>query len=135
MLRFIFGVFIVLHGLVHLLYSGHSRRLFELQPGMVWPDGAWAFSRLLGDEATRWLASVCYVVAAIGFVAGGTGTLTGQNWWRPIVVGAAVFSAVVIFLFWDGKMQKLNDKGLVGLLINLAILVALLVLHWPSLEF
>jgi hypothetical protein len=35
MLRFIIGVFIVLHGLVHLLYFGHSRRLFELQPGML----------------------------------------------------------------------------------------------------
>jgi hypothetical protein len=28
----IFGVFIVLHGLIHLLYFGQSRRLFELQP-------------------------------------------------------------------------------------------------------
>ncbi len=37
MLRFIAGAFIVLHGLVHLLYAGQSRRLFELRPGMVWP--------------------------------------------------------------------------------------------------
>jgi hypothetical protein len=135
LLRFVFGVFIVLHGLVFLLYSGQSWRLFELQPGMVWPDGSWAFSRLLGDEATRLLASISYVLAAIGFVAGGTGILMGQAWWRPAVVGSAAFSAVLIFLFWDGGMQKLADKGGIGLLINLAILVALLILRWPSLGF
>jgi hypothetical protein len=35
MSRIIFGVFIVLHGLVHLLYFGQSARYFELQPEMV----------------------------------------------------------------------------------------------------
>jgi hypothetical protein len=82
MLRFVIGAFIVLHGLVHLLYFGQSRRLFELQPGMVWPDGSWAFSRLLGDGATRSLAAFACVVAALGFAVGGAGILLGQAWWR-----------------------------------------------------
>ena len=135
MLRFIVSVFIVLHGLVHLLYFAHSRRLVELRPEMVWPEGSWAFSKLLGDEATRLLASISYVLAAIGFVAGGTGILLRQDWWRPVVVGSAAFSAGIIILFWDGAMQMLDDKGGIGLLINLAILVALLILRWPSLGF
>jgi hypothetical protein len=135
MLRFIVGVFIVLHGLVHLLYFGQSWRLFELQPEMVWPDGSWAFSKLLGDEATRLLASIACVLTAIGFVAGGIGILVQQAWWRPVVVGSAAFSALVFMLLWDGKMQKLHDKGGIGLLINIAILVAVLVLQWPDFEF
>jgi len=135
LLRFIVSVFIVLHGLVHLLYFAHSRRLVELRPEMVWPEGSWAFSKLLGDEATRLLASISYVLAAIGFVAGGTGILLRQDWWRPVVVGSAAFSAGIIILFWDGAMQMLDDKGGIGLLINLAILVALLILRWPSLGF
>jgi hypothetical protein len=135
MLRIIFGVFIVLHGLVHLLYFGQSARYFELQPQMVWPDGSWALSRLLGDEATRILASISCVLAAIGFVAGGIGILVRQAWWRPVVVGSAAFSAVIIVLFWDGVVQNLDDKGLIGFLINIAILVALLVMRWPSLGF
>ena len=134
MKMFITGVFFVLHGLVHLLYFGQSRRLFELRPKMVWPEGSWAF-KLLGDEATRWLASISCVLAAIGFVVGGTGILVQQAWWRPLVVSSAVFSAVVFILFWDGKMQTLDDKGGIGLLINIAILVALLILRWPSLGF
>ena len=124
MLRFIFGVFIMLHGLVHLLYFGQSWRLFELQSGMVWPDGSWAFSKLFGDKLTRLLASIACVVAAVGFVVGGIGILVMQYWWRPVVVGSAAFSAMIYILFWDGKMQRLDNKGGVGLLINLAILVA-----------
>jgi hypothetical protein len=135
MLQFIFGVFIVLHGLIHLLYFGQSARRFELKPGMVWPDGSWAFSRLLGDEATRNLASISLVLAAIGFVTGGIGILMGQTWWRPVVVGAAAFSSVVYLLFWNGRVQNLDGQGAVGLLIDLAILVAVLVLGWPALGF
>lgn len=133
MLQLIFGVFLVLHGVVHALYFGQSRRLFELQPGMIWPDGSWAFSKLLGDEATRMLASISFMLAAIGFAVGGIGLLVKHAWWRPVVVGSAAFSAVIIVLFWDGKMQKLHDKGGIGLLINLAILVAVLILRWPPL--
>ena len=135
MLRFIVGVFIVLHGLVHLLDFGQSWRLFELQPGMVWPDGAWAFSRLLGDQATRLLASISCVLAALAFVAGGIGILLKQAWWRPVVVVSAVFSAVIFVLFWNGKMERLDNQGVVGILINLAILVAVLLLQWPNFSF
>jgi hypothetical protein len=91
MLRIIFGVFIVLHGLVHLLYFGQSMRLFELQPGMVWPDGSWVFSKLLGDGGTRLLASVSCVLATVGFAAGGIGILARQAWWRPTVLGRLYF--------------------------------------------
>jgi hypothetical protein len=135
MLRVIVATFIVLHGLVHLLYVGQSQRLFELQPGMVWPDGSWAFSRLLGDEAARVVAGACCVLAAIGFVAGGAGLLLRQVWWRPAVVGAAAFSAIMLLLLWDGQMRGLDDQGAIAILINLAILAALLIFRWPDFGF
>ena len=135
LLRFAIGIFIVLHGLVHLLYFGQSWRFFELQAGMVWPDGSWAFSRLLGDETTRLLASIFLVLAAIDFVAGGAGILLGQAWWRPVVVSAAAFSTVIFILFWDGTFQNLDDKGAIGILINIAILTAVLIFQWPNFEF
>jgi hypothetical protein len=135
MLKFIIGAFIVLHGLVHLLYFGQSWRLFELQPNMVWPKGSWAFSKLLEDDTIRLLASISCVLAAIGFAVGGIGILVRQAWWHPVVVGSAAFSAVIFILFWDGKTQKLGDKGGIGLLINLAILMAVLILRWPDFEF
>ncbi len=134
MFRIIFAVFLVLHGLVHLLYLGQSRRIFELQPGMVWPDGSWAFSKLLGEETTRLLAAVFLVLAAIGFVVAGVGIFASPSRWRPVVLAAATFSALIYILLWDGGLQNLDDKGAVGLLINAAILVAVLVFQWPTLE-
>lgn len=133
MLRFIFGVFMVLHGLVHLLYFGQSARYFALQPGLVWPDGSWALAKLLGDRATRTLASLSCVLAALGFVVGGIGMLVRLAWWRPVIIASAMFSAVLFLLCWDGKPQRMDDKGGIGILINLAILISLLVLQWPSL--
>lgn len=132
---FIIGIFVVLHGLVHLLYVGQSARLFELQPGLVWPDGAWTFSRLLGDEATRSLANILNALVAIGFVAGGIAILASQTWWRPLVVGSAAFSAVIFILFWNGQLQRLDQQGAIGLLINVAIVVAVLILRWPNFAF
>jgi hypothetical protein len=134
-MRFIFGVFIVLHGLVHLLYFGQSARYFELKPGMIWPDGSWVFSRLLGEAATRNLASISLILAALGLVAGGIGIFVMQGWWRPMVVGAATLSAVAYVLLWNGRLQNLDGQGAIGLLIDVALVVAVLVLRWPPLGF
>jgi uncharacterized membrane protein YphA (DoxX/SURF4 family) len=135
MLRIILGIFMVLHGLVHLLYYGQSQGLFELQRGMVWPEGAWAFSKLLGDRTTRRMASIACIVVAVGFVAGGIGILMGQAWWRPAIAGAAAFSTAIFVLFWDGSLHKLDNQGAIAILINLAILMAVLILRWPAFGF
>ena len=79
MIKVITGVFLILHGLVHLLYFGQNARLFELQPGMLWPGGSWAFSKLLGDNGTRTLASIFCVLAAAGFVIGSMGIFFSQS--------------------------------------------------------
>ena len=131
MFRIIFGVFVVLHGLIHLLYAGQSMRYFELTPGMLWPDGSWVFSRLLGNEAARNLASISLILAALGLIVGGIGIFVSQAWWRPVIVGAAAFSAIVYVVFWNGRMQNLDAQGAVGILIDLAILLAVLIFRWP----
>jgi len=128
----IIGIFLILHGLVHLLYAGQSERVFELRPGMIWPDGSWLFSKLLGDEATRRLAAVLLALTALGFIAGGVGLFFRQDWWRLTAVGSAVFSAVIFLLLWDGKFQALDEKGWVGILINLVIIVVVFILKRPS---
>ena len=124
----LFGIFLVLHGLVHLLYAGQSWRMFELRPGMLWPDGSWLFSKLPGDAAIRSLAGISLVLAALGFAAGGLGLFLQQDWWRPVTVGAAVLSTAIFIVFWDGKSKSLSDNGGIGVLINLAILVLALVI-------
>jgi len=133
-IRIISGIFMVLHGLVHLLYLGHGLRFFELGD-LEWPDGSWLFAGLLGQDTTRWLAAIACVLATLGFAAGGVGILAGQGWWRPLVVGSAAFSTAIWILFWNGAWQKLADQGLIAILINGAILVAVLVFNWPDFGF
>jgi len=132
MLVILFGIFIILHGLVHMLYFGQSSGVFELQPGLAWPDGAWAFSKLLGTESTRMLTNIFLSIAALAFVAAGIGLLAKQNWWQPIGIGAAIFSTVIYLLLWDGYLQNLPDKGAVGILINLAVMAVILIFRWPA---
>jgi hypothetical protein len=126
------GAVFVLHGVVHLLYFGQSRRIFELRPKLVWPDGSWAFSKILGDETTRLVASIALILTAAGFVAGGLGIFTRQAWWRPLILVSAALSAAIFVLFWDGKIEAIDAKGGVGLLISVAILTVVLILDWPS---
>ena len=131
MLRILSGVILIMHAVVHLLYLGQSSRTFELQPGMNWPDGSWLFSRLLGNEPTRALASIILLLVALGFMAGGVGIFLMQAWWRPVVVGAAILSSLVFIFFWNGSLRNLDAQGALGILIDIAILVAVLIFRWP----
>ena len=132
MLITIFGIFLIGHSLVHLLYAGQSWQLFELRPGMTWPDGSWLFSRFLCNESIRLLACISLVMAALGFAAGGLGLLFHWDWWRSVTAASAAFSALLFIVFWNGRFQALDDQGGVGVLINLAILFVILVLNWPA---
>lgn len=126
MLETVFGIFIILHGLVHLLYFGQSWRVFEMADGMSWPDGSWVFARWLDRDVNRLLACSACGLAAAGLVVGGLGLLAGLAWWSPVVISAAAFSAVLYLLFWDGKLNRLDNQGAIGLLINAAVVVGAL---------
>lgn len=132
MIRILSGIFIILHGLVHLWYLTLSQRWVAFQTDMGWSGESWLFTNLLGDQTTRALASFAYTLAAIGFVAGGLGIFLQQDWLRTVLIGASVFSSAVIILFWDGNGEMLVQKGLLGLLINLAILIVLLGFRLPT---
>lgn len=130
-MKIVLGIFFILHGLVHLLYAGQSLRLFELRPGMIWPDGSWLFSKLVGDGATRIMAGILLGLGALVLIAGGLGLILSGSWWRPVVVGASGFSALLFMLLWNGRFKVLDEQGAVGLLIDLLILVMVLILKWP----
>lgn len=127
MLRVWLALFVLLHGLVHLWYVTLSLRLVAFQPEMGWNGRSWLLSSVLDDGTLRPLATTLYLLATLAFVAGGMGMIWRAEWWRAGLASAAVFSTVVIVLFWDGSWQLAVQKGLIGVLLNVAILVALLV--------
>ena len=130
MLAFLIGVFLVLHGLVHLLYVALSRGLIDSEREIGWTGKSWLFSNLLGQAGTLRLASAAYTLATLAFIGGGVGILSGAHWWQTVTAGAAILSSVVILLFWDGSTDRVVNKGLLGVLINVIILAAVLGLRW-----
>ena len=132
-MRIVFGLFLMAHGLVHALYVGHAMRLFEVKPGMAWPDGSWALSGLMGDSAVRGLVAVVFSLAAVGFAVTGIALMLRQPWWELTAAATAAISTVMIVLAWDGQFVGLDGQGLYAVMINLVVAVSALALHWPEL--
>jgi hypothetical protein len=55
-----------------------------------------------------------------------------QEWWRTATAGAAILSALIFVLCWNGRLQSLDNQGGIGVLIDMAILTGLLVWEWPG---
>jgi hypothetical protein len=117
------AVFLVLHGLVHLLYFAQSARRFQLKPGMTWPAASWLLAKPLGEKATRTFACAVSVLVAAGLALGAAGLVSGQPWWRSLVVVSAAVSALLFVACWDGRRQNLDGQGGIGILIDMIILV------------
>lgn len=135
MFRFLLGLFIILHGLVHLWYFTLSQRLVEFKPEMGWTGKSWILSNLLGDSNTRSLASALFVFTTIAFVLSAVGIFGRLEWSWTVLLSSAVFSCTILLLFWDGSMQLIVQKGLIGFLISLVIVLALILLKRPSAVF
>jgi len=135
MIRTIAGVFLILHGVVHLLYFSQSQRIFELQPGMPWPDGSWVLGKLIGAEPTRAVASLALLISALGLIAGGLAILLGQPWWQAATVGSLALSSLLYLAMWNATFEHLDNQGAIGILINLALLAAVLIFRWPKFAF
>ncbi|MAT44935.1 MAG: hypothetical protein CL609_21595 [Anaerolineaceae bacterium] len=120
----LFGVFLILHGLVHLLYLLHSKRVFQL-PDLNWPDDSKIFKQVISTKARRMLAVILLGISCLGFVIGGIGTLLNFFWVNDWLRASIVISSFVFLIFWDGSGKKLDQQGLIALLINLGILIVL----------
>lgn len=101
----LFGLFLILHGLVFIFYAGQSFRMFKLQPGMKWPDESWAFTKMIGNRKVRSSAGVCCLLPSLGFMAGGLGIILNLEWYHPVIISTSVFSIITILIFWDGKFN------------------------------
>jgi hypothetical protein len=76
------------------------------------------------DERSS-LGTVLSTVALASFALAGLTLFAGFGVWRPLAVAAACVSLVTIALFWDWKMA-------LGVVVDMAILLALLWAKWPG---
>lgn len=120
-MRVVIGIFIVLHGLVHLFYFAHSKRIFELRPGMEWPDNSWGLSKFLKTDTIRTIASLVCILVAVVFVISGIAYIVTAVWTFKLIQISAILSSGLFILFWDGRLKKLDNQGAIAILLNISI--------------
>ena len=125
---------LLLHGLGHGGALG-ALAWIRLRPGSSTGDWhaarSWLVPSLPGDTATT-LASALWIVSLVGFVIAAMsfwGVVVPSGVWRPLAVASALVSATGIVLFF-GTWPTFNMLAALG--VNVAVLVAVVWLRWPS---
>lgn len=131
MLVWILGIIIVLHGLVHLLYAAHAYGALVLQPDMPWPQHAWGLSRAFKSSTLGTLAVVLCSLSGLGIAAGGIAYLLKMPAWQTLLVAFSILSTATYLLLWDGKRQDLDNQGIYAVVIDLALIAAILLSSIP----
>ena len=122
----IFGIFILLHGLVHIWYIVLAQQWVAFKPEMGFSGESWMFTKRLGDSATRKFASANYAVSTFLLVIAAIAILMASAWKIYPLLFGSMSSAVTIIIFWDGKKDKIIEKGLLGFIIDVTIIAVIL---------
>lgn len=121
------GLFIVAHGMVHLWFVTLSMKLVAFKPEMGWNGKSWLLTNAFGDSVTRSLASILLIVSALGLSVGGVAFTAQARWAQPVLMIFGILSALTLIIFWDGGVDMIVQKGLIGFLISVAIVAAVLI--------
>lgn len=133
-MKIIIALFLIAHGLVHAgLAAAPNPDVPDSKPGAFFtsPERSWLLPKIgLSEAAVRWVGIILVAVATLGFVLAGLGIfgIPGLSAiWRTVAVISASVSLLLLVLFWHLWL-------IVGVLIDIAILVALLWANWPSVD-
>ena len=122
-MKFIITLFLLLHGWVHAWYLLLAWNIVKYTPDMGWTGNSWLLSGWMGESTLRALAIFLYLIAAILFTVTGIGYYSGKAWFISIMLISTIISSLTIITFFDGKFELLVQKGLVGLILNMVLLV------------
>jgi hypothetical protein len=132
MIHILFGVFLILHGLVHAgLAAAPIPNEPNSKPGAFFTDvtRSWLLSGMKLNASTVRVTGILLVaLPTLGFVVAGLGVLgiSGlESIWRMTAVISSGLSLLVLIVFWHPWL-------LVGSLINVGMIISLLWAHWPS---
>lgn len=127
-LKLILVVVVLMHAVGHLLFLVPTLGVAH------WADQtghSWAMTSAIGDSPARAIGTLLWVATIVLFVAGVAGFLMAQPWWAGVTIAASVLSIVGIVLMWDGIA---TTNAVMALVVDVAIIVSLVWVHWPSLE-
>lgn len=123
------AVFLVAHGLVHLLFFAPPPPPPATAGGPTWPfalDSSWALTPLgIGADATRILgtALIALTIAGCSFAAIVALGVLPRSLWVPAVITGAVASLAVLLVFYRPWLT-------LGVAIDVVLLWLVLVADW-----
>lgn len=114
-LRYAVGLFVALHGVVHLMGTGVYLRLTTIE-GLPYETTVLSGAVDLGTTGIA-VFGVLWAVAAVGFVVGAGAMILGRGGWQRTLTALAVGSFVLSALA--------REVAVAGVVVNIAILVGL----------
>ena len=130
-LRIIIGLVLLVHGIGHIMAFFPALNITSTDK---WHHRSWLLTPLIGDSASRVISIILFGAAFIGFIAAALGLfgwLVPHDLWRTLSVCSAVISLVALVLFWNSFAALFPNK-IGAIAVNIAVLVCLLWLNWPT---
>jgi hypothetical protein len=127
--NFLIGTFLLLHGLVHGWFVVLAAGLVNFKSNMGWTGESWLLSVLFQPAILRFSAVILYSLSGLLFGAGAVGVYATATWKMQFLIAGAILSSTTIILFFDGNLQMLVQKGLIGLIINVYLIFYILILR------
>ena len=127
-MRNLFAIVLIVHGVGHGL---GVLSVFGMKLSRTHTASSWLLSPVLGDAATRGVAFVLWLLAALGFIAAGLahfGWFFPQSAWQALALAATVVSCVALILFWYG-LPLLFPHRIGAVAVNAAVIVYLVLLR------
>lgn len=125
-MNILLGSFFILHGLVHVWYVTLIQGWVTLEAEMGWTGSSWLLGDILDSPILSTLTTSLLALSALGFVSSGIGLLGETAWTRTLLWISSLLSALTLLVIWDGGLEKIVEKGLIGLLINLVVILVLI---------
>jgi hypothetical protein len=136
-MKLLIAIILIIHGFITAAQSsgsfGSTTSKGILNPSWMswWPTNlgrSWLLS-WLGLEKTpfTWISGLLWLAGGIALVAAGLGVLgiiVPMDWWRTLAIAGATISLIMLVVY-------LHPLMILGTGLSIAILVALLWMHWP----
>jgi len=133
MLVWIYAIFVLGHGIAHMVYTSLAMGwLPELENQSTWSGASWLLTGTLGLSTTRILGAIFFTAITALFAVTAGALAFKQPWATTWLLWVSIASSVGLILFWDGSLEDLVSKGMIGLAINIGLLIALLVFKFPT---
>ncbi len=132
MFFWLYVLFLALHGGAHMVYAAFARGWMTPEKGPNWTGYSWLFTRFFGESGTREIGTWIFYLAIGLFVIAALSLALRADWALNAISVAAIYSTLAILVMWDGKFSQIVDKGLIGILINIALLAGLGIFNWPK---